>query len=244
MAASDIDVLVDELVIHACVVVSGSVGVQCPRIEIGRHSVSLPVNVVVSSHDAGRHVIKTPFRYGAVEDGDGKIWAPEGGSGVETDISRHAHVHASEGAAYTAVLGTPITHDETLETELAFEEIVQSLRVLAAVTIVDLVVGAHDGTGASAYGISEGPSNQSALGDRTIQNGYSPQVEFVHGRIIDVRARCLQTATRLAIMLLLIQNKVFCASDHTGGLDASDRLTDGNTGEHRVWAEACKCFSL
>ena len=43
------------------------------------------------------------------------------------------------------MLGSPITHDETLEIELILQQSVQQVTVLAAVRVVDLVVRAHDG---------------------------------------------------------------------------------------------------
>lgn len=48
------------------------------------------------------------------------------------------------------MLGVPIGHDETLETELALENVVLQIRVLAHLRVVRLVVGAHDTTSASA----------------------------------------------------------------------------------------------
>jgi hypothetical protein len=46
---------------------------------------------------------------------------------------------------------------EALEVQLLFEQIVQRVAVLASVAVVDLVVGAHDGSGASSNGICKGP---------------------------------------------------------------------------------------
>lgn len=67
------------------------------------------------------------------------------------------------------MLGRPIAHDEALEAHLVLEDTVEELGVLATIRVVDLIVRAHDGTDASADGISKGPG-----------------VELVHSLVVQV----------------------------------------------------------
>lgn len=58
------------------------------------------------------------------------------------------------------MLSLPITHNETLKAKLGLENTVHELRVLAAVGVVDLVVGAHERSNSGADGIGKWPRIQ------------------------------------------------------------------------------------
>ena len=133
-------------------------------------------NVVPCCHNTDTHVVEAELWDGSVEDSDGQVGPPERVSTVEALVSGHSHIKAflrsalaapgwlwmvqtCKGTADTTVLSTPVTHDETLETELGFEELVENLTVLACIGVVDLVVGAHDTGGTSADGVGKRPCN-------------------------------------------------------------------------------------
>jgi len=69
----------------------------------------------------------------------------------------------------TRMMSSPIRHNKSLEAELAFKEMVESVAVGTPIRVVDLVVTAHHGSRASTDGISE-----------------RPEVQLVHSHIIDV----------------------------------------------------------
>ena len=83
--------------------------------------------------------------------------------------------------ANTAVLCLPVAHDESLEAQLALEQTVDRLGVLASVGVVDLLVGAHYGAHARPDCIYE-----------------RPEVELVHGLVVDVRRKCLGDVVAVA----------------------------------------------
>lgn len=82
---------------------------------------------------------------------------PERGTSEEKSVTRHGHVHTSQSVADARVLRLPVAHNESLETELAFKDIVLEVAVLASIGVIDLGVRAHDSSRAGADCICEGP---------------------------------------------------------------------------------------
>lgn len=123
MVHADINVLVDKSVTSLCVVVLVSVCVALPAVEVDRNRL-IEADVVVGGHDADSGIVKTPLGNGAVENGDCKVRSPEGLAGVEVSVTGHGHVHASKSGSNTRVLGIPIRHNESLEAELALQDVV------------------------------------------------------------------------------------------------------------------------
>lgn len=67
------------------------------------------------------------------------------------------------------MLRLPITHDETLESQLALQQAVQGLGVLASIRVVDLLVGTHNGTHSGS--------------DRV---GEWPEIELMHSLVVNI----------------------------------------------------------
>lgn len=120
---------------------------------------------------------------------------------------------------------TPVRHNVALETKLGLEQTILSGRVLAAIGAVDALVAAHEGSGLGLDGVGEWP-----------------QVELVHGTVVEVRRQssniCVCGGTVLGVdgvtgSFLLVCNEVLCGSLNTSILVASDRLVHGDTSE--VW---------
>ena len=84
----------------------------------------------------------------------------------------HHHVQSGIRARYARMLCVPVTYHKPLIPEFCFEKVVEGIAVLAAVRVVETVVGAHD-TACSGmhgmHGILEGP-----------------EVELVHGAVVEV----------------------------------------------------------
>ena len=72
MIATDIDVLVDDTnaVLWPSKGMNGSFGVQSPGVEVGLNIVDIATHIVISGHDAGDHIVKSPFWNGTIEDGN------------------------------------------------------------------------------------------------------------------------------------------------------------------------------
>ena len=124
------------------------------------------------------------------------------------------------------MLSTPIRHDETLEAKLALENVVLEVRVLAGLRVVDLVVGAHDGTSTGTDSISK-----------------RPQIQLVQSLVIDVGADGVDEAKVLEIaglaeVLLLIENEVLGAGNDFGILDTANGFANCDAGKNRVRPEA------
>jgi hypothetical protein len=68
------------------------------------------------------------------------------------------------------MLSLPVRHNESLKSQFALQDIVQELRVLTAVRVVDLVVRTHDRADTCAHSVRKGP-----------------HVKFMQRRIIDIR---------------------------------------------------------
>jgi hypothetical protein len=93
------------------------------------------------------------------------------------------------------MLRTPVAHDESLETKLVLEDVVLEVGVLASVAVVDLVVRAHDGTGASTHGIGERPNVELVLGIVSmcsrIVPAVGPQTRVTSSRLDEMAALTL-----------------------------------------------------
>jgi hypothetical protein len=116
-------------------------------------------------------------------------------------------------------------HDETLETELALQDVVLEVRVLADLRVVDLVVAAHDTTSSGANSVGKGP-----------------EVQLVKCLVVQVRAESIDVAevfelAGLAEVLLFVHDVVLGASDNTGILNTADGVGNSNPRQHRVWRE-------
>ncbi len=61
-----------------------------------------------------------------------------------------------------------------------------------------------------------------------------PQIELVHGHVAEVRADSIR-AQALAEVFLLVDDLVFSDGHHTYSLDSLNSLSNGDTGENRVW---------
>lgn len=228
VVGTDVDVLVDKAEVGLTAGVSIAVGVKGPGVEVGRAVVLVAVGVEVSGHDTGGSIVDTPLRNGAVDDSKSQVGTPEGGTGAEDGVTRHGHIQTSQGGANTGVLGLPIAHDEALEAEFALEDVVQEVGVLAAIAVINLVVGAHDSTG----------SSPDSVGER-------PEVQLVQSDIVNVGAQRLGDVDTealglggLAEMLLLVENVVLGAGDDAGILDTLDGFGNGNTREGGIGTEA------
>lgn len=93
--------------------------------------------IIVGGHDSGDHVVDTRHIQGAVVDSGGHV-ASEKGSAVKSlaitsNVAGHVHVQAGLNACNTRVGAAPVAHDIALETELALEESVLGLGVLAGI---------------------------------------------------------------------------------------------------------------
>jgi hypothetical protein len=58
---------------------------------------------------------------------------------------------------HSSVYRSPIRHDVTLKTQFVFQKAIERLAVLAAITTVDALVGAHDRSSACSHSIGEWP---------------------------------------------------------------------------------------
>lgn len=133
------------------------------------------------------------------------------------------------------MLCLPVRKNETLETKLVLEEVVLDVRVLARVGVVDLVSSQQSSAELQALLITylvvrahnTGCSSTNSISKR-------PQVQLVHGNIINVGAqRCLQVTGRRSLteVLLFISDVVLCAGHDTSCLDTLDGLGNCNTGQ-------------
>jgi len=102
----------------------------------------------------------------------------------------HNHVEPPV-CALQVVLGVPVEHDEAVKGELALEDAVHELAVLAAVRVVDAVVGAHDGGDAGADAVHEGP-----------------EVVLVQRLVVEVGRGGLDAEIGAAVRLLLVGDEV------------------------------------
>jgi hypothetical protein len=107
------------------------------------------------------------------------------------------------------VLSLPITHNKALESQFVLQEVVEKLRILAGIRVVDLVVRAHDGAYTSADRISEWP-----------------QVEFVHGNIVDIGRDSLVNVVSVTLGFWLL-SKVFLIVILAMYFDNSRRCRNG-----------------
>lgn len=106
----------------------------------------------------------------------------------------------------------PLT--EPLEPKLVLKQLIQDIRVLAAVRIIDLIVRAHDAPDTGAHGVCE-----------------RPQIQFMHCFIIEV------AADAAAEVLLLVEHVVLDAGHHTRALRANDGFGHRHAAEIRVRPE-------
>ena len=119
--------------------------------------------LVPSGDDSGSHVGKTSLIQRSVSNHLRKLLV------VPVLTSRHSHVKPTSSRIETTVLRRPIRNHEALEVELAFEHPIDSLAVLAGISVVDPVITAHYATDPGMNRILEWP-----------------QVELVHRPIIDI----------------------------------------------------------
>jgi hypothetical protein len=133
------------------------------------------------------------------------------------------------------MLRSPIAHDETLETEFVLEDVVLEVGVLASVTVVDLVVRAHDRACASTHGIGERPYVKLVLGNVSMCSWTVCTRSTNQSNVVKVRRDGLaDVGSTLAEVFLFVGKVMFCASDDTSFLDALDRLVHSNTREHWI----------
>lgn len=145
------------------------------------------------------------------------------------------------------MLCLPVTHDKPLEIKLILEEVVHSIGVLAAIGVVDLVVRAHDGTGARPNGICKRPSLVNHGGSEMGGGGGEdvlPEVELVHGLVIQVGTKALGDVEAISSglgclteVLLFVCDIVLCAGNDPSILDASDGGIDQSSSQIWIWTE-------
>lgn len=102
----------------------------------------------------------------------------------------HEHIQARV-CAVQIVLRVPVEHDESLVAQFALENAIHEFAVLAAVRVVDPVVGAHDGRGAGSDAIHK-----------------RPEVVLVERLVINIGRNCLHAEIGAAICFLLVGDEV------------------------------------
>ena len=102
----------------------------------------------------------------------------------------HNQVETSIGTV-KIVDGIPVEQHEALEVELALEDAVEHLAVVAPVGAVDALVRAHDGRNAGMHAVGEGP-----------------EVELVHGPVVDIGGDGLYAEVGATEGFLLVCNQV------------------------------------
>lgn len=120
------------------------------------------VDLIPCSNDTSNHVVKTSLVERAIVDCGGQVAGPVGRVG-------HSHVETGVGRSDTRVLRTPVRYDEALEAKVTLKETVEHSRVLASITSVDAIEGAHHGCRAGVDCVCK-----------------RPQVELVHGSVSNV----------------------------------------------------------
>jgi hypothetical protein len=137
------------------------------------------------------------------------------------------------------VLCLPITHDKSLKIELVLQEVIEGVRVLAPIRVVDLIVGAHYGTSAGFDGIGKWPD---PVRQRLHEDGevILPQIHLVHGLVINIGTNTLgnvETITlslaSLAESLLFIGDEMLCACNNSSILNTSNGGI--NQGTSQIW---------
>ena len=124
------------------------------------------------------------------------------------------------------MLTRPITDDEPLEAQLVLENVVEQVAVLARITVIDLVVRAHDRASPSTDGI-----------------GKWPKIELVQSHIVDVGAvtvgKIVKSSLRnLSKMLLFVADVMLRASNDTLALNPLNALSHHDTAQDRIRTEA------
>jgi hypothetical protein len=148
------------------------------------------------------HIIDAPLGHTPVPDRLDEVRTPpaiDGRGGVRLVLislpvrfeTGHVHIAPCERRLHAIDHRGPIGDDWPLEVELLFDEPVQDLRVLARLSLVELIVRAHDGRHAGVDGLGEWP-----------------EVELVNRPVINVRGRNLLRLPAAAEVLLLVPDEV------------------------------------
>lgn len=159
------------------------------RVEGHRWITLVLLEEVPRSENAGDHVVDTGLRNGAIGDGLCEVFIPVDTAGWLTEVTAgHSHVQAGIRTGDGAMLRVPVTHDISTEPQFLLQQSIQNALVLARPGAVDLVVGAHHGGDVGLDSVVE-----------------RPEIDFVHGAIIHVRAY------RLAAVFLFVEDVMLYA---------------------------------
>ena len=136
--------------------------------------------------------------------------------------------HSSQRTSNAAVMRTPISHHESLKAKLILEQMIKRIAVLTSIAIIDQIVRTHHRACARSNSI-----------------GKRPEIQLVHGLVVDVRAEWLTDREVVACcfgdlteVFLLVADVVLRACDYTCVLNTLYRFADGDAREVGVGTEA------
>jgi hypothetical protein len=139
-----------------------------PGIERPRRVSLILTKIIERREDPAHHVIQPRQRHLA-GDGVGKLVRPQKLLLPAEVVPRHRHVHARPRAPHRRVLRVPVADHVPFELELLLQHPVEQPPALARPRRVELVVRAHDAGDVGFHGVGKGP-----------------QVQLVHGAVVDV----------------------------------------------------------
>src|SRR5271165_504019 len=134
------------------------------------------------------------------------------------NLSRLFMVEARRGSFGRAVRRLPVGYDETLESQVLFQDVGQQIFVFASIVAVHAIVGAHDGGGVRLA--------------QTDLKGQ--QVGFPRRAYVDVDIHGVAPA------LLIVQRVVLDVADDMLRLLSFHDGTEHSAGENRVFAQVLK----